>query len=193
MGDAERTEDECDETDETEEGGGIVDGFGDILATVAIVANEDAVEVFMNVVLEGVEVGAGVQAEEEAAGGAAAVLHESGLFECGARDDDAHAGPEAGGETVRLSRDFASDFELLAANADAIADVHFEADEKFVGYDGVIIAGEQLLQGNIGLEAELAIERVDGRVHGFDGNHLRNAWAAASDRRSHRDGLSYAC
>ena len=135
-GDAERTDDQRDQADQAEERGGAVEAARNERMRLAEIGNEAGRETAAE---NGARFGDADavfrQAEEEALRGAATRDEQVGALEALAADHEAGTDIKAPGHAVGLSDDDGGDAVRGFAEADGIADVFAEPEEKVLGDD----------------------------------------------------------
>ncbi len=142
-GDADGAEDHGDEADEAQDRGGIVEAAGERRIAFAKVHHLRVGQRRFKLLAHCGSLSVGGEAagrscgklDEQAARGAAAGSEQSCAGERSLRDHDARTHANAGADAIGLLLERRGDAKVLAAQAESVADVGVEADEKFVGDD----------------------------------------------------------
>ena len=180
-GHAECSDHQRDQTHERKESGGLAKALFDQRMRLAVIGDQRVAKNFVQILANGGDLQVRRHAEEISLGGAAACDQQTSAFDGGPRHHHTRTDVEAAGHAVRLIGDFGADAKWLSANADGIADVRIETQQHAVrNRKGIRL--QRGLDIHRWIEGYRAVERIDGRVHRFNGNQHRGV---AGGRQRH--------
>ena len=162
-----------DQADEAQNRGGVVKPVGQRRIPFAIVRHLRVGQRVFHLLAHRDRIGRCRQLEQQPPAGPVTRAQQRGLVK--RRPGDHHPRPNAGTgrDAVRLLPEHRRDAEGSAAQAERLPHMRVQPDEKLLRHHhGVAL--QSLLQADVRLQFRVAVERIDGGVHGLEGHQNGN-------------------